>query len=262
MYYGVPTTTTTTTTPSAPVCADIRNAVAIEMPLARATLDLSAQVSRRFIRSLGALGARGRFVPTVLDNKYWFAKLYEFITYFEIADISRFRHPGFVLHFIPIFYNLYYQALENWFNGNRSSVSALWTTHFTRTERPDVGSLRAWMNGVRDSIVTGVTAHVQGDMATALERAYRSYVSKYCLNPPPRFDDFREDFFERNRIIFDRAKASLLLDLSPLSPFPVSPEVGQFLFAQGEPFAGGLDVEEVYNWRAATWNEARRRLGQ
>jgi hypothetical protein len=166
------------------------------------------------------------------------------------------------MHFIPIFYDLYYRALENWTAGNQAVVSSLWTIHFTRAGRPDNGSITAWANGVRASIVTGVTAHIQGDMATALERAYRSYVAKYCLVPPPRFDDFRPDFFARNRIVFDRAKAAFLLHLSQQGPLPVGPEIGQFLFAQGEPMMGGLDVDEVYRWRDTAWAEARRRLGQ
>ena len=99
-------------------------------------------------------------------------------------------------------------------------------------------------------------------MATALERTYRSFVAKYCLRPPPRFDDFHPDFFEGNRIVFDRAKAAFMLHLPQFGPFPVGPEVGQFLFATGEPLAGGLDVGEVYRWRDVAWAEARRRLGQ
>jgi hypothetical protein len=101
------------------------------------------------------------------------------------------------------------------------------------------------MNGVQLSIVTGVTAHVQGDMATALEQTYRSYVAKYCLSPPPRFDEFRPDFFGRNLIVFERSKAAFLLHLSQFSPFPIGPEWGQFLFAKGEPLVGGLDIGEV-----------------
>jgi hypothetical protein len=249
--------------PAPPICRyDIRNAFAIEREAARRTLALSAQVANGFIQTIGAVSARGRFIPTVLDNKYWFAKLYEFITYYEIAEASNFRQPAFVLHFIPTFYDLYYQALENWITGKRASVSSLWTSHFTRAGRPDKSSIGAWMIGVQLSIVTGVTAHVQGDMANALEQTYRSYVAKYCLSSPPRFDEFRTDFFDKNRIVFDRAKAAFLLHLSQFSPFPVGPEWGQFLFAKGEQLAGGLDVDEVYRWRDKAWSEARRRLSQ
>jgi hypothetical protein len=249
--------------PQPPACPHpIADATGIERAAARQTLGLSADVARRFIRTLGALGARGRFIPTVIDNKYWFAKLYEQITYEEIAAIRAFRHPAFVLHFIPVFYSLYLKALDDFQAGRTSSVSAIWTRHFTVAARPDNSSIRSWMNGVRDSIVTGVGAHIQGDMATALEQAYRSYVAKYCLAPAPRFDEFKPDFFTVNRIVFERAQASFLLHLSQLGPSPVGPEWGQFLFAQGQGLVGGLDLNEVFRWREDAWLTARRRLGQ
>ena len=63
-------------------------------------------------------------------------------------------------------------------------------------------------------------------------------------------------------MVFEKAKGAFLLHLPQFGPFPVGPEVGQFLFARGEPLAGGLDVDEVYRWRDVAWAEARRRLGQ
>lgn len=246
-----------------PTCAfAFRDATRIEIAAARDTLRLSASVAGNFLRTVGALSARGRFIPTIIDNRYWFAKLYEFITFEEIRAAGQFRQPAFVMHFIPHFYAMYYDALTKWLQNNRAPVHPLWSVHFQRSARPDVSSMNAWAAGLRTSIVTGVTAHVQADMATALERAYRSYVAKYCLAPAPRFEDFRSDFFESNRLVFERAKASLLLEASRFGPLPVGPELEQFLFATGEPFAGGLDINEVYRWREQAWAEAKRRLGQ
>jgi hypothetical protein len=239
-----------------------KDATRIEIAAARDTLRLSAAVAGNFLRTVGALSARGRFIPTIIDNKYWFAKLYEYITFEEINAANQFRQPAFVMHFIPFFYGMYYDAMMKWLQNNRATVHPLWATHFTHAARPDNSSITAWAGGLRRSIVTGVTAHVQGDMATALERTYRSYVAKYCLSPAPRFDDFRPDFFEGNRMVFERAKASLLLEASRFGPLPVGPELGQFLFAKGEPLAGGLDINEVYRWREQAWAEAKRRLGQ
>lgn len=239
-----------------------KDATRIEIAAARDTLHLSAAVAANFLRTVGALSARGRFIPTIIDNKYWFAKLYQFITFEEINGVNQFRQPAFVMHFIPVFYGLYYDALTKWLQNNRATVHPLWATHFTRSARPDNSSISAWAGGLRTSIVTAATAHIQGDMATAVERTYRSYVAKYCLAPAPRLDDFRSDFFESNRIMFERAKASLLLEASRFGPLPVGPELGQFLFAKGEPLAGGLSVDEVYRWREQAWAEAKRRLGQ
>ena len=244
-----------------PRCANVAAAAAIERAAARQTLTKSASVASRFIRMLGGLDARGRFSPTVLDDKYWFAKLYELITYFEILRADRLQHPAFLLHFIPVFYNMYSDALDDFQNGNLSRVSALWLTHFRTAARPNVGSFSSWQRGVQNSIVTGVRAHIQGDMATALERAYRSYVSKYCLTNVP-FDTFRVDFFERNRPVFDEVQASFFTELSRLGPFPVSVEVGQAIIGIGAQVSGGLDLDEVFGWRAAAWAEAKRRLGQ
>jgi hypothetical protein len=255
--------------PPLPVCRyDIKNAFAIEREAARRTLALSAQVANRFIRTVSAVSSRGRFIPTVIDNKHWFAKLYEFTTYYEIGKASSFRHPAFVLHFIPIFYDLYYRALENWTAGNLALVSSPWKTHFTRASRPDNSSILAWMNGVLDSIVTATAAHVQGDMATALELAYRSYVDKYCLSPPPRFDEFRPDFFKMDSIVFKHSQAAFILHLSHFGPGfaigskPRGLEVGQFLFGVGaRRVPGSLDIGLVDQWRDIAWSEARRRLG-
>src|SRR4030095_7752436 len=125
-----------------------RNAFEIEREAARRTLALSAQVANRFIQTVGAVSARGPFIPTVTRTKYWFAKLYEFTTFYEIGNASSFRHPAFVLHFIPIFFDLYYRALENWTAGRLALVSTLGRSHFIRASRPDNSSIGAWMNGV------------------------------------------------------------------------------------------------------------------
>jgi outer membrane protein OmpA-like peptidoglycan-associated protein len=241
-------------------CVAQSNALANERDAARRTLAKSAAVARRFIVTVGAVGARGRFVPTILDNKYWFAKLYELITYHEIGEGGRMAHPAFVFHFMPIFYDMYSDALDAFQRGDLGKVSPLWQQHFRAAARPDVSSFSSWQRGIQTSINTGVAAHIQGDMGTALERAYRSYTAKYCL-PRPHFDTFRPDFFENNWPIFQRVQADLFLDLARFGPFPVRPEVAQALIGAGAQIAGGLDLNEVFKWRAAAWATAKRRLG-
>lgn len=239
-----------------------KDALKIELQAARETLGLSAHVAKSFLRSVGALDARGRFTETILDNKYWFAKLYELITYYEIAEVRRFEHPAFVLHFIPIFYDLYHKSLQYFWNQQASQISLLWGNHFRAAGRPSWNSVSGFANQVLRSIITGVIAHIQGDMADALEQAYRSYVAKYCLSNV-RFDDFRKDFFENNRPIFEMVQGAFFLELSRRGPFPVRPEVGQFIIGTGSQLiGGGLDIDEVYRWRAEAWEKAKNRLGQ
>src|SRR5262249_17482774 len=106
-----------------------------DLAAAAATLRRAVQVSQLFCRRLGAVapimlppfgatfGRRPEMVESVLDHKYWFAKLYELITYYEIGGREKFTYPGFVMHFIPVFYNMYYDAMRNFLAGNHSAVS-------------------------------------------------------------------------------------------------------------------------------------------
>jgi hypothetical protein len=232
----------------------------IETAAAYQTLILSKRVSDGFIATLGALSARGRFIPTIVDNKYWFAKLYEIITYKEIAHRSRFRYPAFVMHFIPIFYNMYYDALQHFLNNRLDQIHELWLTHFRAAGRPVASRARGWINEVEASIKTGVAAHIKGDMASALEQAFRSYAAKYCLQDAS-FDIYKRDFFEVNRSIFEDVKASFFIELARFSPSPLSIEMTQFLFGVGEQLTGGgLSVSEIYQWRQRAWQQALESL--
>ena len=242
----------------------------LDLAGAKTTLVLSSRVASSFVKQLGAIapillppfpqahiGRRPGFQMTVLDDKYWFAKLYELITYFEIRDCARFEQPGFVMHFVPIFYELYHDALQNYLRGNRTQFSQLWLTHFDGLRDGVSPAQPGSMEGAKYSIRTGVTAHVQGDMASALETAYRTWK----INPKPPFETLKRDFFERNRPTFEAAKASFFLDLNDKGPFPFRPDVGQLVIANGEKaVGGGLAVEEVYRWREAAWKEAGLRL--
>ena len=237
-------------------CLDVRKAFQIELKEASRTRHQSVDVANRFFRTVGAVGRTGRFIPTIIDTKYWFAKLYEITTGFEISAAGDYKYPGFVLHFIPIFYDMYNDALDAWQAGGGAGVSPLWQIHFMYTGRPDNDSVLAWSSGVMTSLITGVTAHIRGDMGQALESAYRSYVSRYCLNPAPPFDTYKEDFFAMGTV-FNQARMaamSLVASLGPINEAGV--KIGDDLGS------GGLDVSQVDKWRAEAWADAKRRLVQ
>lgn len=240
--------------PPAPPCAyDIRKSFEIEAEEANRIRQLSIEVANRFFRNVGAVGRTGHFIPTIIDTKYWFAKLYEIMTAFEIGAARDYKHPGFVLHFIPVFYGMYNDALNAWSAGG-AGVSPLWRVHFMNTGRPETGTM-AWSNGVLISIITGTTAHVRGDMSRALESAYRSYVSKYCLNPAPPFDTYKRDFFAMGAV-FNQARTAAMSLVASLGP------VNEAGVKIGDSLGGGLDINQVEKWRAEAWADAKRRLGQ
>ncbi|MEJ1161919.1 DUF5995 family protein [Prosthecomicrobium sp. N25] len=244
-----------TRTPPKPSCPnDFSKSFEIEARAASRTRHQSIEVASRFVRTVGAVGRTGRFIPTIIDTKYWFAKLYEITTGFEISAARDYKEPGFVLHFIPIFYNMYNQALDSWGAGG-GAVSPLWRAHFMSTGRPDNDSILGWSNGVVASLVTGVNAHIRGDMGQALETAYRLFVTKYCLDPAPPFDTYKPDFFAMGTV-FNQARTAAMSLVASLGPIP---EAGVKV---GDALGAGLDVSQVNQWRAEAWAEAKRRLGQ
>jgi len=232
------------------------NAEQIETAAAKRTLRKSSKVADKFTEMLGGLSGRGEFTPTVLDSKYWFAKLYELITYYEITERDKFEYPSFVMHFVPIFYDIYYDALRHYLNDEFDKIHDKWLRHFEQTGSPDGTTVADWMSDIRTSIETGVKAHIKGDMETALRKAYTSYVEKYCLEGVS-FNVFREDFFQTNKEIFEKVKAAFFIEMAKKSPSPLSVEATQFTFGAGEAVTGlGLPVERIYEWRAQAWRSA------
>jgi hypothetical protein len=239
--------------PPSPCPYDFSKSFEIEAEEANRTRQQSIEVANRFFRNVGAVGRTGHFIPTIIDTKYWFAKLYEIMTAFEIGAARDYKHPGFVLHFIPVFYGMYNRALDGWAAGG-AGVSDLWRKHFEKTGRPETGMM-AWSDGVLTSIITGTVAHVRGDMSQALESAYRSYVSKYCLNPAPPFDTYKADFFAMGAV-FNQARTAAMSLVASLGP------VNEAGVKIGDSLGGGLDINQVEKWRAEAWADAKRRLGQ
>jgi Family of unknown function (DUF5995)/LysM domain len=241
--------------PPAATCAyDISKSFEIELKEASRTRHLSVDNANRFFTNVGAVGRTGRFISTITDTKYWFAKLYEITTNFEIGAARDYKYPGFVLHFIPVFYNMYDKALNAWTSGG-AGVSPLWRKHFESTGRPDNDGMFAWTNGIMTSLITGVVAHIGGDMAGALETAYRSYNSKYCLDPAPPIDTYKDDFFAMGAV-FTQAKTAAMSLVAALGPIP---EAGVKI---GDSMGAGLDVALVDKWRAQAWADAKGKLGQ
>ena len=112
-----------------------------------------------------------------------------------------------VAHFIPIFFGLYKDAMDNYQNRDTSKVPAHWLAHFKASQESKVS-----MTGAQISIETGSEAHIQGDMAKAFVLAYKTFVSKYCPDNPPPLEYFHESFLARlPSRCFLKAKAIYLL---------------------------------------------------
>jgi hypothetical protein len=232
---------------------------------ARQTLELSVRTASEFVRQLGALapiliapfpaatlgqtlGRRPGFQATVLDHRYWFAKLYELVTYQELNYSVRTRDPGFSLHFIKIFYGMYYDALK----GKR--VSEFWNKHFQGPPAKDGRPVEPdSMEAVEYSVLTGAIAHIQGDMPIGLVTAYNTWNA----NPKPAFQDLSQEFIDKSQDAFKQAQARFYIEVNDKTFSPLRPEVGQFAAATYQKvFNIRPDLSEMFEWRRIAWHKA------
>ena len=227
-----------------------------EFPLARKTLDVADQNAKDFVRLLQAGGGIKQFPST---NLYWFAKLYSGTTYLELRDLKNVEHPAMVAHFIPIFFGLYKDAMDNYQSRATSKVPAHWMTHFKASQESKVS-----MTGAQISIETGSEAHIQGDMAKAFVLAYKTFVSKYCPDNPPPLEYFHESFFGPAALkVFPESQGDIFTEIArTVGPQGVSIEKTKTLLLQGSNIFQALDLDTVYEWRQDAWDNAKKELNQ
>ena len=236
---------------------------------ARQTLALSARTASAFVAQFGALapilipplpaatfGRRPGFQGTVLDQKYWFAKLYEVVTYEELNYLLHTQHPGFSLQFMKVFYGMYYDSLQKFQKHMR--VAPLWQTHFigppTVHRKPVEPDSR---DTVEYSVRTGAIAHIQGDMPVALGAAYKTWEA----NPKPGFQELREDFINKSEVAFRRAQARFYVEVNDKISSPMRPEVGQFAAASYQSlFHIQPSLVVMFQWRRDAWQKAASSL--
>jgi len=242
-----------------------------ELLEARQTLELSGRTASQFVRQLGALapvlvfpfpaatlGRRPGFQATVLDQKYWFAKLYEIVTYQELAYSTHTNYPGFSLHFMKVFYGMYYDALQNFMNKRYASVSPLWMTHFSGPESDDKEEVSpVSMDAVQFSVRTGAISHIQGDMPIALATGYRTWRA----DPKPSFQELREDFIAKSEGAFQVAQARFYIQVNDKIASPMSPAVGQIGAAYYQAvFNIQPSLPVMFQWRKDSWQKAAASL--
>jgi hypothetical protein len=242
-----------------------------ELAEARQTLTLSSRTASQFVAQLGALapillppfpavtlGRRPGFQATVLDQKYWFAKLYEIVSYQELQYSTHTNYPGFSLHFMKVFYGMYFDALQNFTNNKFASVRPLWLTHFRGPESDDRSEISAVsMDAVQFSVRTGAIAHIQGDMPDALATAYKSW----NCDPKPVFDQLRDDFITKSEGAFSAAQAAFYIEVNDKIASPMAPAVGQFGAAAYQAvFNIQPSLQVMFQWRKDSWRQAASKV--
>jgi hypothetical protein len=103
-------------------------------------------------------------------------------------------------------------------------------------------------------------------MCDALTEAYLCWTSLYCASTPRPFASFKDDFFARNRVIFERVKdefvegaRSLLLGAMG-GPF-IGAAIGSMVPASlAEALFNSLNIDEICEWREQAWKNAQQRI--
>ena len=223
--------------------------------LAQNTYEISQQTPKTFTDLSG--------LPN--SSLYYFAKLYEIITKNEVAltkgkfikdnKILRLQHPDFLLEFIPIFYNMYKTNLDLFLkNKYDNNISPHWYLYFKEASQfNDTSNLH-----FQKVIKFGVGAHIKGDMATALAKAYKIFFKQH---PDIPFEELKNDFFEINRPVFEKVLSqfqSHLRDIKrPLETGIADKELLWFAGSRwGSILAGNINIDEVFHWREDAWNAA------
>jgi hypothetical protein len=198
------------------------------------------------------------------DMAYWFARLYAYITQFEIRDKDKLDQPCFLLHFIPVFYDSYFVAASAFMEKRQQDIPAHWVEHFAMAGlMVDPSLLMPWVNAVTRSLVSGVTAHIKGDMAASLAKGYRGFSAKFT--GVPSFDTFKDDFFAKNRATFEDVKLAIINEVvnrgTGLAAFGKSVNPN-FAAQAGQILKIGLNIDDIYQWREDAWAKAKTDLGQ
>jgi hypothetical protein len=199
------------------------------------------------------------------DLPYWFARLYAIITEFEIRDRNKLTQPCFLLHFIPTFYETYLAPAQAFMAKKMDDIPNHWQEHFSMAGLiVDPSQLMPWVNAVTRSLVSAVTAHIKGDMAPSLTKAYRSFSAAY--SGVPTLDTFKPDFFERNKVTFEDVRTNLINEVVNRGTGVTAAGRGNvdpnFAAQVGQILKIGLDIDEIYKWREAAWAMAKKAIGQ
>jgi hypothetical protein len=90
------------------------------------------------------------------DLPYWFAELYYYITFYEIQDRSVFSHPAFVMHFIPIFYDMYAGPAQQYAkSGATGTAESAWKAMVAALPGAAAGAVAGWAAGMAVQAAAG-----------------------------------------------------------------------------------------------------------
>jgi outer membrane protein OmpA-like peptidoglycan-associated protein len=146
------------------------------------------------------------------DMKYWFAKVYYFVTTHELAAIDggTYQYPHMKMQEVVQFHAAYKANLDAWRAGNQSKVEAHWQKAFAAAESEQGGTIyKPRSLELMHALLPSMQAHIRFDLPRALASCF---VTHYAGIPGTSMADFKTDF-DGMGPVFDRAQVSLLAEI-------------------------------------------------
>jgi len=180
------------------------------------------------------------------DGKYWFARVYYFVTRYTMQDIEAgvYSYPHMKMQQIVHFHGTYATNLAAWRAGDLANVEANWKEAFSQAE--DADSILGASKSAGNALLPSIEAHVRLDLPRAIAAAYDLH---YAAIPGASLNAFRADFFAMGSV-FERATEAVNpeIDDEGTDFWPGNWEwVGSGVF----PFLFSMDLERDMAWEKA-----------
>ncbi|MVN85303.1 hypothetical protein GO986_00770 [Deinococcus sp. HMF7620] len=194
----------------------------------------------------------------VTDYRYWFAKVYSYVTEQEIryCEERTFDYPSYVMQCVLNFDKIYADNLE----ATSAKVEPHWKAAFKTADQMEGGDgFPTEAGGAIFSLVASMLAHIRYDLPRAEAWVAESYGQKYGAKP----SDFKPDFFRMSGV-FDIAGRKMYGDIQKLlNDGSVSGATGTWAVHQGIQanltdgamrYVMGADMstERLVTWRRMT----------
>lgn len=194
------------------------------------------------------------------DMKYWFAKVYYFVTTHELKaiDAGEYQYPHMKMQEVTQFHAAYKTNLDAWRDGNKDKVEAHWKKAFAAAESEQGGTwYKPRSMELMHMLLPSMQAHIRFDLPRAIATCF---VQHYAGIPGTGMSDFKADF-DAMGPVFDQAQASLLSEVKDDS-WIIDP--GRYSPVQdvGFPFIFNVPSERERTFEKATRLATGMRKGE
>jgi len=198
------------------------------------------------------------------DMKYWFARVYQFVTTREMEAIARgaYQYPLMKMYEVTTFDRTYQGNMANWRAKATAIVEQNWQAALAAAEAENIATtatvpivgipgglppitikVKPMAMRIMDALLPSMQAHIRFDLPRALADAYEKH---YAGIPGLALGDFYPDFAAMNAI-FDQAQADLIPEVKAACSV-LDPGAYQRIQEFGFPFIFDIQKERQRVW--------------